>query len=174
MKKLLTIILLLPLLVVAFVGCNKNDIKPKRAVVDKPGVVFLENGRLDTVPTAFTSEQLRKALLDCDWEFSYSIFYDDYKIGRKGEDPYFSRFRYHFSDDNSAVATDLISSKTYNYTYTINARTISLKSSTASFSFGVIAMDKRHMICDESLAGQMVGDYDPASLTRRMVFLSRK
>lgn len=173
MKKLLMIAVLLPALVMAMVACN-SDIKPKRPITDKYGVVFLENGKLDTVNTEITTEQLRKALVDSEWEFSYSFFYDDYKIGRRGEDQYFSRFRYHYSADGTVVATDLVDGKTYNYTYTLTARTVTLKSATASFSFGVIAMDKRHMVCDESLAGQTAGDYDPATLTRRMVFLSRK
>lgn len=157
----------------AFLSCG-DDIKPKRPINDKPGVVFIEDGRYDTIPTDFSSEQLREALLACDWEFSYSFFYDDYKIGHKGEDRYFSRFRYTYHADGTAVAIDLVDGKQYDYNYSVNARTVTLRSKTASFSFGVMAMDSRHMICDESLAGQTAGDYDSNSLTRRMIFLSKK
>ena len=68
-----------------------------------------------------------------------------------------------------------VDGKTYDYNYSVNARIVTLKGATGkSFSFGVIAMDSFHMICDESLVGESAPDFDSNSLTRRMVFLSRK
>lgn len=171
MKKYL-IALLFPVLML-IVACG-DDINPKRPVVDQPGVLFIENGRRDTLPTDISPEQLKQALLDNAWEFSYSFFYDDYKIGNRGEDGYVSRFRYTFGADGTAVATDLTDGKTYTYSYTLTARTVTLKSASATLSFGVLGMDKHHMICDESLAGQVAPGYDSSSLTRRMIFLARK
>lgn len=159
--------------VVSLFSCG-DDIKPKRPIVDQPGVIFLEGGRRDTVNTNISHEQLCQALVDNNWEFSYAFFYDDYKIGYKGEDVYSSRFVYDFKDDGTAVATDLSDGKKYDYTYTVNARMVTLKGSSSSFTFGVVAMDKRHMVADQSLKGQHAGDYDPATLTRRMVFLVSK
>lgn len=158
--------------VVSLFSCNK-EIKPKRPIVDQPGVVFIDGGRRDTVNTDITPAQLREALIANDWEFSYSFYYDDYSIGYKGEDVYYSRFVYHFNEDGTAVATDLRDSKTYDYKYTLNARMVTLTNANFTFTFGVIAMDKRHMIADQSLKGQYAGDYDPATLTRRMIFLAR-
>lgn len=161
------------MLVAMLVGCG-DDINPKRPIVDQPGVVFIENGRRDTLPTDISHEQLKQALIDNDWEFSYSFFYDDYKIGNRGEDGYVSRFRYDFGADGTAVATDLTDGKTYSYNYTVSARMVTLKSAAATFTFGVIGMDKRHMVCDESLVGQVAPGYDSSSLTRRMIFVARK
>ncbi|MCQ2289104.1 MAG: hypothetical protein MJZ74_08405 [Muribaculaceae bacterium] len=173
MKRVIYLMLLLPVVAMAVVSCN-SDIKPKRPIVDLNGVLFVDGGSYDTIPTMFSHEQLQDALVGSYWEFSYSFFYDDYKIGHKGEDVYFSRFKYDYKSDGTAVATDLKDGKQYHYTYTVNARTVTLKGATGTFSFGVKGMDDRHMICDESLAGQSAADYDPATLTRRMVFLSRK
>jgi len=172
MRKLIISLLSL-VAVVSLFSCG-DDIKPKRPVTDQPGVVFIENGSRDTVNTNISHDELCAALLATDWEFSYSFFYDDYKIGPKGEDVYYSRFRYSFNSDGTAVATDLSDGKHYDYKYTVNARTVTLQSSAGTFSFGVIAMDARHMIADQSLAGQYASDYDPATLTRRMIFLARK
>lgn len=173
MKKLIWITIAMAAIAIALASCG-NEIKPKRPIVDQPGVVFIENGRYDTVNTSITTEQLKQALVEKNWEFSYSFFYDDYKIGPRGEDVWYSRVRYHFDADGTAVSTNLADGKQITYRYSVNARMVSLQGKDASFKFGVIAMDSRHMICDESLVGQVARDYDPASLTRRMVFLSRK
>lgn len=173
MRKAILFMMLLPVLAMAWTSCN-SDIKPKRPIVDQPGVLFVEGGHYDTIPTVFTSEELKEALVSNIWEFRYSFFYDDYKIGYLGEDVYFSRFKYDYSSDGTVVATDVSDGKQYDYTYTVTARTVKLKGATGEFSFGVMGMDTKHMICDESLAGQSAVDYDPASLTRRMVFSAKK
>ena len=170
MKKFFMAILLPAL---AFLIACGDDINPKRPIVDQPGVVFIEDGHRDTLPTDITHEQLKQALIDSDWEFSYSFFYDDYKIGSRGEDGYVTRFRYHFEADGSAVATDMTYGKTYTYNYTVTARTVTLKSAEATFSFGVVGMDKRHMIADETLKGQIAIGYDSNTLMRRMIFHAR-
>ena len=173
MKKIILSLMLVPAIVALLVACG-NDIKPKRPITDQPGVVFIEAGHRDTVNTNISHEQLCAALLANDWEFSYSFFYDDYIIGNRREDLYDSRFRYTFNEDGTAVATDLSYGNKYSYRYTVTARLVTLTSDSKTFKFGVIAMDERHMICDESIAGTYVEGYDPATLTRRMIFLSRK
>ncbi len=173
MRKLAAFILLSLVMAAGLVSCGE-DVKPKRPIVDKLGVVFIENGSMDTVPTQFTAEELRDALLKHRWEFSYSFFYDDYKIGPKGEDRYYSRFSYDYKDDGTVKVTDVSKGTTEEWTYTLSGRTVVLKTATSQFSFVVIAMDDRHMVCDESLAGESANGYDSATLKRRMIFLSRK
>lgn len=168
------LLLLLPFIAVfSLIACG-DDIRPQRPITDKPGVVFLEEGRRDTVNTNISTQQLREALVASKWVFSYSFFYDDYEIGSKGEDPWFTRFSYDYREDGTVTATDLSYGKKYEYTYTVEGRTVFLESATNKMSFGVVALDDYHMVADESLRGQIAHNYDPASLTRRIVFYSVK
>lgn len=174
MKKAILIIVAVVAAAMTLVSCNNNDIKPKRPIIDQPGILFVEGGKRDTINTDISTEQLKQALVENDWEFSYSFFYDDYKIGKRGEDLYLSRYIYTYNTDGTAVATDLSDGKTYNYNYTVTARTVTLTSPTAKFTIGVMGLDKTHMVADESLKGQVMYEYDAATLTRRLIFLARK
>ncbi len=175
MHKLLLIILLPLVAAVALLSCG-DDPDVKRNITDKYGVVFLADGALDTVNTNFTSEELKEALLAHKWEFGYSFFYDDYKIGSTGEDIVDYRYVYEYHSDGTATATEVSTKIEHSYTYSVSARMLTLTNSTGeSFTLAVMAMDSKHMVCDQSLKGQYTyrTNYDPETLTRRIVFYAR-
>ena len=155
------------LLVSLFIACGKDD-APQLPLVDGDGYVFLENGTTKKMMTRFNEKTLRDSLTCHGWTLNYAFYYDKNKAGTRSETPYTQRSYYVFHTDGTVN----VGTTNYHYSqsavlpFRINGKAVNVGDELTLY---VVGIDSAVLVIDEPLIGEKTGDYDPATLHRRLV-----
>lgn len=166
MQKLLMSVITL-LLVSLLLACGKDD-APLLPLNDGDGFVFLENGTTKKMMTRFNEKTLRDSLTCHGWTLNYAFYYDKNKAGTRSEAHYMQRSFYVFHTDGTVNVgtTNYPYSQSTVHPFSINGKAVNVGD---KMTFYVVGIDSAVLVVDEPIPGEIVGDYDPATLHRRLV-----
>ena len=180
MKKLTLILMLLTAGLMA-VSCGHDEpVDPNEItrVQDGNGKVFLDNGTLVDANLDYTQAELEQALQQYDWEREYCFFYDNRNVSSR-----ISELRYMPITIHTNGTIDITDEYPLRYReYTIKGKilTMSLIEDVLSSyyelprDFVIVALDINEnggrMIMDTNLKGYEYKNYDPNSISVRMVW----
>lgn len=183
MKKLTLILMLLAAGLMA-VSCGHDepdDPNEITRVQDGNGKVFLENGTLVDANLDYTQSELEQALQQYEWEREYCFFYDNHNISSRVSELRYMPITIH--TNGTIDITDEYPLRQREYTIKGKILTMSLIEDVFSSyyelprDFVIVALDISEnggrMIMDTNLKGYEYKNYDPNSMSTRMVWKAK-